>query len=85
MRQVVRTHFIVDASPVSFDGLGTDSESRADVPAGKSFDDQIKNFSFSSGDPAEALFNIIKVFTDEIPVNVVVRGIGSRDESYEEN
>ncbi len=44
MRQVVRTHFVINTSPVSFDGLGTDPQSRADVPAGKSFDDQIKNY-----------------------------------------
>ena len=83
MSQIVGSHLIVDMRAVSFNRLDADIQLETDLAAGETLHNQVENFAFSSGDAIDVAFDVVEVFADKIPVDVVIHRVGACDQLNE--
>ena len=56
---------------MGFDGFRADSKFGSDITAGKAVSNQIENLRLSTGEPIDAPFNLVQIYIDEMPVQMV--------------
>ena len=64
---------------MSFNRLDADVQFETDLATGKPQYNQIKNFAFPTCNAIDVAFDIVKVFADEVPVDIVVHGVRATD------